>query len=170
MDLISPAKFLWVNMITNFKQTTVGNYKVNRMLIKQEKCYTPIAFDERVTFWLNVPGHCLACVRLLHCMRVRLRNGYTRAYAQIMQHTYTHKAVTGRVEVKKLLSRRRQSNYREQSCTTRMSVKCTRKLYECIYIKRLSSSLPVKKLLHINYKQSFFSVCKWWIPIICNIM
>ena len=50
-------------------------------------------------------------VRLLHCMRVRLRNGYTRAYAQMMQHTHTHKAVTGRVEAKKLLSRRRQSNY-----------------------------------------------------------
>ena len=49
--------------------------------------------------------------RLLHCMRVRLRNGYTRAYAQIMQHTHTHKAVTERVEGKKLLSRRRQSNY-----------------------------------------------------------
>ena len=33
-------------------------------------------------------------------MRVRLHNGYTRAYAQIMQHTHTHKAVTGRVEAK----------------------------------------------------------------------
>ena len=50
-------------------------------------------------------------VRLLHCMRVRLHNGYTQAYAQIMQHTHMHKAVTGRVEAKKLLSRRRQSNY-----------------------------------------------------------
>ena len=29
-----------------------------------------------------------------------------------MQHTHTHKAVTGRVEAKKLLSRRRPSNYR----------------------------------------------------------
>ena len=48
---------------------------------------------------------------LLYCMRVRLRNGYTQAYAQIMQHTHTHKAVTGPVEAKKLLSRRRQSNY-----------------------------------------------------------
>ena len=28
-----------------------------------------------------------------------------------MQHTHTHKAVTRRVEAKKLLSRRRQSNY-----------------------------------------------------------
>ena len=51
-------------------------------------------------------------VHLLHCMRVRLRNGYTQAYAQIMQRTHTHKAVTGRVEAKELLSRRRQSNYR----------------------------------------------------------
>ena len=47
-------------------------------------------------------------------MRVRLHNGYTQAYAQIMQHTHTHKAVTGRVEAKKLLSRRRQLNYSEE--------------------------------------------------------
>ena len=53
------------------------------------------------------------CVRacLLHCMRVRLRNGYTQAYAQMMQHTHTHKAVTGRVEAQKLLSGWRQLNY-----------------------------------------------------------
>ena len=44
-------------------------------------------------------------------MRERLPNGYTQAYAQIMQHTHTLKAVTGPVEAKKLLSRRRQSNY-----------------------------------------------------------
>ena len=46
-------------------------------------------------------------------MRVRLRNGYARAYAQIFQHTHTHKAVIGRVEAEKLLSRRRQPNYRQ---------------------------------------------------------
>ena len=68
--------------------------------------------NERVTFWLQPPSHCLMRVRLLHCMHVRLRNGYTWAYVQIMQHTLTHKAVTRRVEAKKLLSRRRQSKYR----------------------------------------------------------
>ena len=52
-----------------------------------------------------------ACA-LLHCVRVQLHNGYKQAYAQIMQHRHTHKAVTGRVEAKKLLSRRRQSNYK----------------------------------------------------------
>ena len=31
-----------------------------------------------------------------------------------MQQTHTHKAVTRRVEAKKLLSRRRQSEYREK--------------------------------------------------------
>ena len=35
-------------------------------------------------------------------MRVQLRNGYTQAYVQIMQHTHTHKAMAGRVEAKKL--------------------------------------------------------------------
>ena len=74
--------------------------------------YTPIAFDERVTFLLQHARSLPCGVRLLHCMHVRLRNGYTRAYAQIMQHTHTNKAVTGCVEAKKLLSRRRQSNYR----------------------------------------------------------
>ena len=38
-------------------------------------------------------------------MRVQLRNGYMQAYVQIMQNTHTHKAVTGGIEAKKLLSR-----------------------------------------------------------------
>ena len=59
----------------------------------------------------RAPGHCLVRACLLHCMHVRLRNGYTQAYEQIMQHTHTHKAVTGVVEAKKLLSRRRHSNH-----------------------------------------------------------
>ena len=62
----------------------------------------------------NAPGHnCLVRACLLHCMHVQLRNGYTQAYAQIMQNTpmAMHKAVTGRVEAKKLLSRWRQSTY-----------------------------------------------------------
>ena len=62
---------------------------------------------------LTHPVTALCVCVLLHCMRVRLCNGYTRAYAQIMQHTHTHKAVTGRAEAKKLFSRRRQSNYGE---------------------------------------------------------
>ena len=44
-------------------------------------------------------------------MRVQLGKGFTRAYAQIMQHTHKYKAVTGRVEATKLLSHQRQSNY-----------------------------------------------------------
>ena len=65
-------------------------------------CYTPIASNERVTFWLqhaqSLPCAC-AFVTLYACA---LRDGYTQAYAQIMQHTHTHKAVTGRVEAKKV--------------------------------------------------------------------
>ena len=37
-----------------------------------------------------------------------------------MQHTHTHKAVTGRVEAKRLLSRRRQSNYRRFMCVRKV--------------------------------------------------
>ena len=41
--------------------------------------YSPIAFEERVTFffYLNAPGHCLVHVCLLHYMCVRLHNAYT---------------------------------------------------------------------------------------------
>ena len=46
-------------------------------------------------------------------MLVRLHNGYTQVYAQTMQHTHMNKAVTVHIEAKKLLSRRRQSNYRQ---------------------------------------------------------
>ena len=46
------------------------------------------------------------CVHLLQYMPVRLHNGYTPVYAQIMQrtHMHTHKAVTGDVEAKNVLS------------------------------------------------------------------
>ena len=64
--------------------------------------YSDCLQRESNIFGFDAPGHCL--------VRVRLRNRYTRAYAQIMQHTHTHKAVTGRVEAKKLLSRWRQLN------------------------------------------------------------
>ena len=95
--------------------------------------YTPIAFGERVTFCFNAPSHCLVRVRLLQCMCVWLRNGYTHAYTQIMQHTHTHKAVTGRVEAKKLLSRRRQSNYSGRRLQNHISVPHWFLLSDCVY-------------------------------------
>ena len=49
--------------------------------------YSPIVFDKRVTIWLYP---CLVHVCLLGCGGVRVRNGYTQACAQIMQHTCTH--------------------------------------------------------------------------------
>ena len=60
---------------------------------------------------INAPGHCIVRACLLHCLHVRLCNSYTQAYAQIMKHAHTHKAVTGHVDANKSLSRRRQSNY-----------------------------------------------------------
>ena len=50
-------------------------------------------------------------VFLLHCLRVRLRNGYMQTYAQIKQNTHTHKAMDVHVKANTLLSRRRQSDY-----------------------------------------------------------
>ena len=38
-----------------------------------------------------------------------------------MQHMRTHKAVTGRVEAKKLLSRQRQSNYSSSHACSKLS-------------------------------------------------
>ena len=85
--------------------------------------------------------------RLLHCMRVRLHNGYTQAYVHIMQHIYTHKAVTGRVEAKKLLSHRRQSNYR---CVCLCS-------NAWVELKHTTCDVPVY-LLHLGCIQIFSCV------------
>ena len=39
--------------------------------------YTPIGFNEKVTFWLKCTRSLpCVCTRLLHCMRVRLHKGY----------------------------------------------------------------------------------------------
>ena len=51
-------------------------------------------------------------VRMLHYLRVGLRITITQSHVHTMQQTHTHKAVTGRVEAKMLLSRRRQSEHR----------------------------------------------------------
>ena len=66
--------------------------------------YSDCLRQESNFFCFNAPGHCLVRACMLHCMRVRLCNGYTQAYVQIMQHTHMHKAVTRHVEAKKLLS------------------------------------------------------------------
>ena len=71
--------------------------------------YSLIAFDERVTFGFSVSCHCLVRVRML---RIGLRITIMQSHTHTMQQTLTHKAVTRRVEAKKLLSRRRQSEYR----------------------------------------------------------
>ena len=65
--------------------------------------YTPIAFDES-NFLASTGWLAALCVRVCRSMRVRLRNCCMQAYAQTLQHTRTHRAVTGRVEAKKLLS------------------------------------------------------------------
>ena len=97
----------------------MSTYKPYKLLLMQSDCikfkqtYTLIAFDERVIFWLQRAGSLpCACVfaALYACAIAQWL--YSSLYVQIMQHTNTHKAVTGRAEAKKLPSRRRQSNYR----------------------------------------------------------
>ena len=58
--------------------------------------YSPIAFDERVTFWLQCTGS-LPCVCVFAALYVCLIVMTIREpHAQIMQHTHTH-AVNKRV-------------------------------------------------------------------------
>ena len=57
---------------------------------KKAEYYSPITFDERVTFGFNAFGHCLVRVRLLLHFRVRLAHNYyaiTRAYNALNAHT-----------------------------------------------------------------------------------
>ena len=48
---------------------------------------------------------------MLHYLHIGLRITITQSHTHTMQQTHTHKAVTRRVEAKKLLSRQRQSEY-----------------------------------------------------------
>ena len=74
--------------------------------------YSLIAFDKRVTFWLqrlwSLP---CACVYVALFARRLTYITIIQSHMHTMQQTHTHKAVTGRVEAKKLLSCRRQSEY-----------------------------------------------------------
>ena len=62
--------------------------------------YGPIAFDKRVNFQVqcarSVPCACVCCISCVcNCVMV-----ICEPHMKIMQYTHTHKAVTGRVEVK----------------------------------------------------------------------
>ena len=56
--------------------------------------YTLIAFDERVTFGFNAPGHCPVRVHMLLYLRVGSRATIVQARTQTMQQTHMNKAVT----------------------------------------------------------------------------
>ena len=70
--------------------------------------YSLIAFDERVNFWLQ-HVRTLPCARAYVALFARsLRISITQLHTHTMQQTHTHKAVTRRLEAKKLFSRQRQ--------------------------------------------------------------
>ena len=56
-------------------------------------------------------GHCLVLVRMLHYLRVSLPITIMQSHTHAMQRTHMYKAGTRRIKAKKLLSRRRQSQY-----------------------------------------------------------
>ena len=79
---------------------------------------------------------CIVCV--YDCVMV-----IHKPNAQRMQHTHMHKAVTGRIETKKLLSRRRQSDY---SSIARYTL-CFVDLCLHLSFARASSKVPLKECL-----------------------
>ena len=88
-------------------------------------------------------------VCLLGCVHVRVRNGYTQACAQIMQHTRMHKAVTVRVEAKMLLSRRRQSDYSKNILFQANLVSNSFNLFNYT-IETYTAKIPMQ-VPHLNY-------------------
>ena len=59
--------------------------------------YSLIAFNERVTFGFNAPGHCL--VRMLHYLRLRLvYNHYAIAHAYNAANTHAQGSNRGRCQ------------------------------------------------------------------------
>ena len=92
--------------------------------------YSLIAFDKRVTLWLQrtlcVCVCCIAC--MCNCVMF-----IHKPHVQIMQHSHTHKAVTERVEAKTLLSHKRQSDYRFSDKSSKFdSFACT--FVEVLYL------------------------------------
>ena len=76
--------------------------------------YSLIAFDERVTFWLQrVWSLPCACAYVALFARRLTYNHYTIAHAY---NAANAQGKTGRVEAKKLLSRQRQSEYKHAYC------------------------------------------------------
>ena len=76
--------------------------------------YSPIAFDERVTFWLrrvrSLPWVCAYGALSVSEAHIQKKT-ITQLHMHTMQHRHTHKAVTKRVKAKKLLSCQRQLDF-----------------------------------------------------------
>ena len=120
-----PSHFAWLHPIQGWwamlsekhsVQATQYYTTVLKQMIKDEKHFkmATIVWLPSTREWLfgfNASGHCLVRVCILNYLRVGLRITITQSHMHTMQQTYTHKAVTRRDEVKKLLSRRRQSEY-----------------------------------------------------------
>ena len=100
-------------------------------------------------------------VCLLHCLRVHLRNGYTRAYAQIKQHGHTHKAVDVLVKANRLLSRRRQSDYSKLSVASFKSHLFNTILWQLLALvallafMALLAEVAIKKVLTNLFQQDY---------------
>ena len=90
----------WIRIISSFGTSYTSS--ASGLTMYEFLDYTLIAFDERVTFWLQP-------VRSLPCACVY--NHYAIAHAYNAANTHAQGS-DRRVEAKKLLSRRRQSEYR----------------------------------------------------------
>ena len=80
------------------------------LLLSKQNVYSPIAFDERVTFWLQ-RARSLPCACVFDALYA-LRNGYTRTSRE-NNAASAHSQGSNRTHfTRKLLSRQRQSDYR----------------------------------------------------------
>ena len=57
-------------------------------------------------------------LRILHYFRVGLRMTIAQLHTHTMQQTRMHKSVTGRIDVKQIVSRQRQSEYTPHTHST----------------------------------------------------
>ena len=82
-------------------------------MLRAFKHYSSIAFDVRVIFWLQLAQQlpCAYVFAALHAYGIA--QCLYSPHTQKMHHMHKHKAVTGGVEAKTLLSRQRQSDYND---------------------------------------------------------
>ena len=97
---------IWSMLVAEYCQPIFAELEVTflEQNVRAHSCdYSLIAFDERVTFWLQrVRSLPCVCVYVALCVRRFAYNHYAIAHAYNAANAHTHKTVTGHFEAKKL--------------------------------------------------------------------